>query len=68
MEDDLTAYFVRSLLSEGRLKYEVTIRTKEEGFVTKSIVKEGPTGLIFTTTKYRIHGENETRVLSVTSE
>ncbi len=68
VEDDLTAYFVRSLLSEGRLKYEVTIRTKEEGFVTKSIVKEGPTGLIFTTTKDRIHGENETRVLSVTSD
>jgi hypothetical protein len=68
VEDDLTAYFVRSLLSEGRISYPVTVRDKEGGFTTKTIVKEGPTGLIFTTTKPRIHGENETRVLSITSD
>ena len=69
VEDDLTAYFVRSLLSEGRISYPVTVRDKEGGgFTTKTIVKEGPTGLIFTTTRPRIHGENETRVLSVTSD
>jgi hypothetical protein len=68
VEDDLTAYFVRSLLSEGRITYPVTVRDKEGGFTTRTIVKEGPTGLVFTTTRARIHGENENRVLSVTSD
>ena len=31
-------------------------------------MKEGPTGLVFTTTKAHIHRENETRVRSVTSD
>jgi hypothetical protein len=69
VEDNQTAYFVRSLLSEGRIDYPVTVRDRETGgFTTKRIVKEGPTGLIFTTTKPRIHRENETRVISVTSD
>jgi hypothetical protein len=66
VEDDLTAYFVRSLLSEGRVDYEVTRPGADGGFTTRHIVKEGPTGLIFTTTRARIHPENETRVLSLT--
>jgi hypothetical protein len=65
VEDDMTSYFVRTLLSEGRIDYEVTVRDKEGGFTTKKIVKEGPTNLIFTTTKTRVHAENETRVLSL---
>ena len=68
VENDLTSYFVRSLLSEGQIRYPVTVRDKDGGFITKTIVKEGPTGLIFTTTRDRIHDENETRVLSVTSD
>jgi hypothetical protein len=67
-EDDLTSYFVRSLLSEGRIEYPVAVRGKDGGFVTKTIVKEGPTNLIFTTTKTRVHAENETRVLSLTTD
>jgi hypothetical protein len=67
-EDDLTSYFVRSLLSEGRIEYPVTVRGKDGGFVTRTIVKEGPTNLIFTTTKTRVHAENETRVLSLTTD
>jgi hypothetical protein len=65
VEDDMTSYFVRTLLSEGRIDYEVTVRDKDGGFTTKKIVKEGPTNLIFTTTKTRVHAENETRVLSL---
>ena len=66
VEDDLTSYFVRTLLSEGRIDYEVTTRDKESGgFTTKKIVKEGPTNLLFTTTKTKVHPENETRVLSL---
>jgi CHC2 zinc finger len=65
-EDNLTAYFVRSLLSEGRIEYPVTVRDqKDGGFITKTIVKEGPTNLIITTTKTRVHAENETRLLSL---
>jgi hypothetical protein len=65
-KEDSTAYYVRSL-SEGRLKYDVTVRDNETGgFTTQHIEKEGPTGLIFTTTRPHIHAENETRVLSVT--
>ncbi|WHZ27564.1 MAG: DNA primase [Nitrospira sp.] len=64
-ESNLTAYFVRSLLSEGRIAYPVTVRDKQEGFVTKTIVKEGPTNVILTTTSTELHGENETRLLSL---
>ncbi len=58
VEDDLTSYFVRSLLSEGRISYEYTARDPQGGWTTKLIEKEGPTGLIFTTTKARVHREN----------
>jgi hypothetical protein len=69
VEDDMTSYFVRSLLSEGRIKHEVTIRDKETGgFKTEKITKEGPTNLIFTTTKTRVHAENETRILSLATD
>lgn len=64
-ESNLTAYFVRSLLSEGRLAYPVTVRGKDGGYTTKTIVKEGPTNVILTTTATELHGENETRMLSV---
>lgn len=65
VEDDMTSYFVRSLLSEGRIDYEYTVRDKNGEFTTKKITKEGPTNLIFTTTKTKVHAENETRILSL---
>ena len=68
VEDDLTSYFVRTLLSEGKLDYEVTVKDKAGGFTTKRIVKEGPTNLVFTTTKTRVHPENETRILTLQSD
>ena len=36
---------VRSLLSEGRIEYTVTVRDNDGGFTTKTIVKEGPTNI-----------------------
>lgn len=60
-EDSATAYIVRSLLSEKRIKHQTTI--KQKGVLVE---KEGPTGLITTTTKVALHDENETRLLSVT--
>jgi hypothetical protein len=68
VEDDMTSYFVRSLLSEGRINYPVTVRDNEGGFTTKTIIKEGPTNLIFTTTKTKVHAENETRILSLATD
>lgn len=65
VEDNLTAYLVRSLLSEGRLNYEVTVRDPAGGWTTKKITKEGPTGLILTTTRTNLHPENETRMLAL---
>ncbi|MDZ4734661.1 MAG: toprim domain-containing protein [Nitrospirota bacterium] len=62
---DQTAYFVRSLLSEGKISYPVTVRDKEHGWKTTTITKQGPVGLILTTTAHELHGENETRMLSV---
>jgi hypothetical protein len=67
-DDSLTSYFVRSLLSEGQIKYPVTVRDKDGNFTTKTIVKEGPTNIVFTTTRARVHYENETRVLSLSTD
>ncbi|MCH7574123.1 MAG: hypothetical protein IIA59_03270 [Candidatus Marinimicrobia bacterium] len=64
LSNEFSSYLVRSLLSEGRIAYETVERTKQ-GMVTKLITREGPTGLLTTTTKVKIHPENETRLLSI---
>ena len=58
-------YTIRTLLSEGRLEYEFVEKTSE-GLRARRICKEGPTGFITTTTRQRLHAENETRYLSLT--
>lgn len=58
------SYLMRSLLSEGRLIYEVVEKT-DKGLKSRCIEKEGPTGLLVTTTAASLHPENETRMLSV---
>jgi hypothetical protein len=65
MASDFVTYLIRSLLSEGRLRYETVEKTKD-GLTPRLIEREGPTGLIVTTTSVRLHPENETRMLSVT--
>jgi hypothetical protein len=64
MKSDFASYLIRSLLSEGRLRYETVERTPE-GLKPRLIEREGPTGLITTTTAVRLHPENETRLLSI---
>src|ERR1700730_18329595 len=59
------AYLLRTLLSEGMLRYEVVERTRE-GYKTRLIEREGPTGLIMTTTQTGLDPELETRLLSLT--
>lgn len=61
---DFAQYLMRSLLSEGRIRYETVEQTKE-GLKPRLIEREGPTGLIVTTTRAGLHPENETRVLSI---
>jgi hypothetical protein len=67
MTSDFASYLIRSLLSEGRIRYEVVEKTKD-GMKPRLIEKSGPTGLIVTTTAARLHPENETRLLSMTVE
>jgi hypothetical protein len=57
LASEFATYLIRSLLSEGRLRYETPGGLLE---------REGPTGLIVTTTDLRLHPENETRMLSLT--
>ena len=65
MTSDLATYLIRSLLSEGCIRYE-TVEKTADGLRPKLIEREGPTGLIVTTTKTRLHPENETRLLTLT--
>jgi len=64
MNGDFQTYLIRSLLSEGCLRYE-TIEKTSEGLKPRLIEREGPTGLIVTTTMEKLHPENETRMLSL---
>jgi hypothetical protein len=61
---DFAHYLLRSLLSEGRIRYE-TVEKTSEGLKALLIEREGPTGLIVTTTRAGLHPENETRILSL---
>lgn len=65
MAGDMQTYLIRTLLSEGRIRYETVVKTKE-GVKGKLIDRPGPTGLITTTTAVSLHPENETRLLSLT--
>ncbi|MCX6373720.1 MAG: hypothetical protein NTX16_11730, partial [Actinobacteria bacterium] len=65
LESDFASYLLRSLLSEGHIRYETVDKKKGEGLVSRLIEREGPTGLIVTTTQVSLHPENETRLLSV---
>ena len=65
MSGEFATYLIRSLLSEGRVRYE-TVEKTPQGLKARVIEREGPTGLIVTTTAVGLHPENETRLLSLT--
>lgn len=56
-------YCIRTLLSEGYLVHETVVDSKQ-GKITKTLKKEGPTGLILTSTK-QPHPENATRMFQL---
>lgn len=64
-DEDYTEYLIRTLLSENKIRYAVVERNKFDGHETRVIEREGPTGLITTTTHPSIHDENETRLFSL---
>jgi hypothetical protein len=64
LQGEFASYLMRSLLSEGRVRYETVEKTKD-GLRPRLIEREGPTGLLVTTTALRLHPENETRMLSL---
>ncbi len=59
-ENPFLEMLIRTLLSEGHIIYETVVEME-----AKRLEKEGPTGLLTTTTQPTLHEENETRVLSV---
>lgn len=61
---ELATYLIRSLLSEGCVRYE-TVEKTQDGMRPRLIVREGPTALLLTTTAIRLHPENETRLVSI---
>ena len=65
IEGEFQDYVIRTLLSEGFLEHEFVEKTPE-GMKPHRIRKEGPTGFITTTSRDRLHAENETRYLSLT--
>lgn len=65
LTSDFGSYLMRTLLSEGCIRYE-TVEKTADGMKPKLIQRDGPTGLIVTTTQASLHPENETRLLSVT--
>jgi hypothetical protein len=67
-ESNQTAYIVRSLLSEGEIRYPVAVRGDGGNIETRWIIKPGPTNMILTTTATSLHGENETRMLSLPTD
>ncbi len=64
LSGDFASYLIRSLLSEGRIVYQ-TVESGPDGLKAKTIEREGPTGLLTTTTAVSLHPENETRLLSI---
>ncbi|MBI2863135.1 MAG: hypothetical protein HYX94_01045 [Chloroflexi bacterium] len=64
LSGDMASYLIRSLLSEGKVRYE-TVERGKDGLKPRLIERDGPTGLIVTTTAVRLHPENETRMLSI---
>ena len=65
LNSEFQTYLLRSLLSEGEIRYE-TVEKTASGIEARLIRREGPTGLLLTTTAIQLHPENETRLFSLT--
>ena len=59
MAGDMQTYLVRSLLSEGCIRYQMAAKGPGGEIVGRLVELEGPTGLIVTTTAISLHPENK---------
>jgi hypothetical protein len=66
-DDDVFLTTLRTLLSEGHFEYG-SVDTTTGRPVSFKVRKEGPTGLIVTTTQTSVHPELETRLLSTRTD
>lgn len=67
-EDSQFAYFIRTLLSEGRIDHLTVEKNSKGEQVARRVTKEGPTNLVVTTTRASMHAENETRIFSLNTD
>lgn len=65
LSSDFGTYLLRTLLSERCIRYE-TVEKGPDGLQPRLIERQGPTGVVITTTWSSLHPENETRMLSLT--
>ena len=65
LQSNVATYFLRTLLSEGELKYHITTRASYGGFRSRTITKDGPTGVLMTTTAIEVEPEIRTRLLLI---
>jgi hypothetical protein len=63
-ENELLSYVIRTLISEGCIKYH-TVESTPNGLRSREITKDGPINFVTTTTAPEIHAENETRIWSL---
>jgi len=63
LNSDFGTYVLRSLMSEGRIRYETVDRKTLKAVL---IEREGPTGVIVTTTATHLEHETQTRMLATT--
>ena len=63
-EQSFQDYLLRELMSEGRIRHNAAQKVGNE-IQTVTIEKEGPVAFLVTTTKDKMHPENETRMLSL---
>lgn len=64
MSSEYATYLIRTLLSEGCLRHG-TVESTADGLKPVLVEREGPAGLITSTTQVSMHAENETRLISV---
>lgn len=63
-DSPFATYLVRTLLSDHRIRH-VTVESTPDGLAPRTVEKDGPTGLIYTTTATSVHPENATRMLDL---
>jgi hypothetical protein len=63
-EQEFQDYLLRELMSEGRIRHSSPQKIGGE-IISVTIEKNGPVAFMVTTTKDKLHAENETRLLSL---